>query len=127
MVEDAFKFQSYLNVLTISKFRKSVSRLRLSSHRLFIETGRWHKPESIPINERKCIICNKLEDEYHFVLECISYNDLRKQFLPVYYWKRPNMFKFIELINTENENIIKRLGTFIHNAFTVRTRILYHN
>ena len=30
--------------------------------------------------------CNKLEDEYHFVLECMSYNDLRKQLSPVYYW-----------------------------------------
>ena len=32
------------------------------------------------------IQCNKLEDEYHFVLECMLYNDLRKQLSPVYYW-----------------------------------------
>ena len=43
------KFQSYLNVCIITKFRVSVSRLRLSAHRLCIETGRWTKPNSIPV------------------------------------------------------------------------------
>lgn len=54
-----FKFQPYLNVLTIPKFRKSLSRLRVSSHRLCIETGRWHKPRSTPIGDRKCTICEQ--------------------------------------------------------------------
>ena len=87
------------------------------SDRLFVETSRWHKSKSIPINEMKCTVCNKLEDEYHSECTCISYNDLRKHLLPVYYWKRPNMFKSIDLINTENENIIY---LSLH-VFTIRT------
>lgn len=55
-----------LNNITVKKFRKSLTRLRLSSHRLKIETGRWHKPISIPVDQRKCENCNELEDEYHF-------------------------------------------------------------
>ena len=54
----------------------------MSSHRLFIETGRWRKPVSVPIDDRKCIACDKLEDEYHFVLECIHYSDLRNSLYP---------------------------------------------
>ena len=42
---------------------------RLSSHRLCIETGRWNQPTSTPINERICICCQSLEDEYHFIIE----------------------------------------------------------
>ena len=35
----------------------------------------------IPIDERKCLTCNKLEDEFHFLLECSVYNDLRNQYI----------------------------------------------
>ncbi|KAH3802567.1 hypothetical protein DPMN_156245 [Dreissena polymorpha] len=73
-----FEFQPYLNDVTIDKFRFSLSRLIVSSHRLEIESGRWHKPESIPVQERKCQHCNVLEDEFHFLFECSLYNDIRK-------------------------------------------------
>jgi len=62
-----FMFQPYLDTLNLARFRICSSLLRMSSHRLFIETGRWRKPVSVPIDDRKCIACNKLEDEYHFV------------------------------------------------------------
>ena len=65
-----FRFQPYLECFTVSKFCQALSRLRLSSHRLQIEAGRWVKPVRTPINDRKCLVCDKLEDEYHFVVEC---------------------------------------------------------
>ena len=40
-----FSFKTYLDIITVKKFRISLNRLRVSSHRLEIETGRWHKPE----------------------------------------------------------------------------------
>ena len=30
--------------------------VRMSSHRLQIEAGRWHRPQSTPLNENVCII-----------------------------------------------------------------------
>jgi len=51
----------------------------MSSHRLKVETCRWQKPTAIPFNERKCTLCLKLEDEFHFLLECPLYIDLRKK------------------------------------------------
>jgi hypothetical protein len=35
-------------------YGKPLSCFRTSSHRLKVETGKWHKPEAIPYNERKC-------------------------------------------------------------------------
>ena len=61
-----FGFKSYLNNVNIRKYRFALTRLRVSSHRLDIETGRWHKPNKIPRNDRKCQLCNSLEDEFHF-------------------------------------------------------------
>ena len=43
-----------------------MTKLSTLSHRLEIEVGRWARSNRIPIDERKCITCNKLEDEFHF-------------------------------------------------------------
>ena len=122
-----FQFQPYLNIVNLSQYRKCLSRLRLSSHRLSVETGRWHKPISIPQNERKCIFCDTLEDEYHFVLECKLYTALRKQYVSSFYWKRPNMFKFTCLMKSENEKTMKNLGIYVYKAFALRTSMIYTN
>ena len=75
----------------------------MSSHRLEIEAGRWARPKSIPLDERKCRTCNKIEDEYHFVIECTLFKEIRSEFIHKYYWKRPSMFKFVDLINSSNQ------------------------
>ena len=110
---------------SVNKFCQTLSRLRVTSHKLLIEAGRWVKPVKIPVDDRKCAICNKLEDEYHFVLECSIYVDLRKQYILRKFWVRPSMFKFIELINNENKKITRNLGTYIHNAFMLRNSVLH--
>ena len=83
-----FSFQPYLEILTIPNYRISVSRLRVSSHRLYVETGRWRRPHSVPYYERKCHIGNVLDDEYHFVLKCRMLNDLRTKYIPSTYRTR---------------------------------------
>ena len=68
----SFMYQPYLDAVNISKFRISLSELRMSSHRLYIETGRWHRPIQTSISERICHVCTTF-DEYFFVLECSLY------------------------------------------------------
>lgn len=110
-----FQFQPYLEKINIRKFSQAFSRLRMSSRRLEIESGRWARPNSIPFEDRKCILCEVLEDEFHFVIECTMPLDLTKRYIPSYFWKRPSMFKSIELINSSNETLIRKLSTFIWN------------
>jgi len=85
----------------------------MSSHRLKVETGRWQKPSAISFNERKCTLCLKLEDEFHFLLECPLYKDLRKKYVKKYYCKNTNMLTIIELITSKNETVIKKLSMFV--------------
>ena len=66
----------------------------MSVHILAVEAGIWHKPNKIPYNERKCQLCNTLEDGFHFLLECPLYYDLRKLLIYKYYWKHTNMIKY---------------------------------
>ena len=83
---------SYLNKLTNIKYRKAISKIRLSSHNLNIEIGRHRQIER---NNRKCPFCdlNELEDEYHFILICPQYCDIKIRYIKKYYYTRPTMLK----------------------------------
>ena len=120
-----FKFQSYLEFISVKKFRVALSKLRVSSHRLECEAVRWAKPVRVAYDERKCRVCNILEDEFHFIFECPVYSDLRKLYIDKYYINRPSMFKLIELFNTDRKKQIRNLSIFIFKAFEKRNRITY--
>ena len=75
---------SYSNILYQSNLddevRKTITRWRLSSHKLRIETGRYTVPKTL-IAERKCRICKILEDENHSIYKCIAHRLIRDQFI----------------------------------------------
>ena len=61
--------------------RQKLSKSRLSDHSLEIERGRYQRPYLKP-EERKCPFRpDKIEDEYHFLIECAMYRDKRQAFL----------------------------------------------
>ena len=115
-----FDLQPYLTICKVKKIRNAFTRLRVASHRLEIEAGRWNKPNATPVIDRKCKTCNVLEDEFHFILECKLYTVIRKNYINKYYWNRPNMQKLISLINSQNENDVRKLALFIYKAFDIR-------
>ncbi len=118
-----FKLQYYLKDITVTKFRVAFARFKVSSHRLEIEAGRWNRT---PIDNRRCSLCACLEDEYHFILECTMYTDIRKTYIRSYFYRRPNMVKFIQLIQSENSSIVRNLGVYIFKAFQIRNENLYN-
>ena len=59
-------------------------------------------------------------DEYHFVLECTLYAEIRKVYISKYFWNRPNMYKFIELLCTDSKKMIKKLSMYTEKAFRFR-------
>ena len=70
--------EKYLTEIRNIKHRVSMTKLRLSNHRLMIEVGR-HPPNKLESHERICQVCKTaVEDEVHFITECKLYNVLRK-------------------------------------------------
>jgi len=65
-----------LKCVKIEKFKFALYRFRVSVHRLAVGAGRCHKPNKIPYNERKCQLCNTLDDDSKPLLECPLYYDL---------------------------------------------------
>ena len=104
----------YLSNLQNDFIRVAITKLRLGSHNLFIERGRWNNTNYL---DRKCLQCNDIEDEYHFVIICPKFLDLRTKYIPKSYYTKPSMYTFLNLINNDNEKMFKNLGLFLHHAF----------
>ena len=121
-INHTFELQSYLLQIHNSKQRQALSKLRLSSHGLLIETGRHI---GIERQNRKCTFCNTndIEDEYHFVLKCPLYNDIRSNYIKRYFVNHPSVLKFTELLNS-NGKTLKNLALYIMKAFEKRNEFV---
>ena len=84
LIKTNFERESYLEQVTNIKHRTALTKFRCSSHRLLIEEGRYR---NIPREQRVCTKCNmnEIETEYHFLLVCPHYREIRTNILPKYY------------------------------------------
>ena len=111
----SFEREKYLECITSDKFRIALSKFRLSSHHLAIELGRHL---NIPRENRLCPHCNQnmVENEYHFLLTCTKYYELRKQYLKKYYYQWPTINKFESLMSSKSTKTINNVARFIFAA-----------
>ena len=79
MYKSEFGMEEYLNKITDLRYRNALTRLRTSSHTLEIERGRYTTPKT-PVSDRLCISCNVIENEFHFLINCKPYCDMRDEF-----------------------------------------------
>ena len=126
--KSGFAIEKYLSCNINEKYRIALTRLRCSSHSLEIEIGRYHYNRTDRQN-RLCKLCNMnmVENEYHFVLVCPAYNDLRRQYLPPHYCRWPSKNKFINLLKDCQTSIIKRISKFVYFAMEKRKNMLDEN
>ena len=113
LIKTNFCIELYLNSQQ-PKYRMALSRLRLSSHTLGIEIGRY--PPRIPRNERYCTYCLKhdIDDEFHFVLVCDLHIEYRCMYIPRYYRTRTSMVKFIELMKLDDARIQLNVAKYVY-------------
>ena len=70
-----YKCEDYLRQVTNVQHRITLTKLRLSNHKLAIETGRYVRPYKKP-EDRICPICKKdVEDEIYFLTLCPAYQE----------------------------------------------------
>ena len=101
--KQSFELEHYLSVLP-KKFRIVLSQLRLSAHHLRIETGRYAH-NRVDRALRLCTLCDRsdIEDEYHFVLICPVYSQIRQKYIRPFYYLRPSVYKFIKLMQSNQK------------------------
>ena len=70
-VKRNYTFENYLSEIINPNHRVAVTKLRTSTHKFPIETGRY---KNIPRTKRKCTICDADEsgDEFHYLMKCTN-------------------------------------------------------
>ena len=63
-----------------------------------------------------------IEDEYHFLLVCDKFNNLRNKYVPRYFRNRPSMSKYVELMQMcmEDTTLCKNVAVYVYHAFKQR-------
>ena len=78
-----YSMAEYLYTVSDKKLRSTLTRYRLSGHKLMIEMGR-HRKTWLPPEQRLCSHCdlNQMETELHFLTECSKYQTIRYHYYP---------------------------------------------
>ena len=105
-----YGYCKYLNVLD-TKRRISLCKFRCANHKLPVVTGRY---DGIDRNVRFCTLCDNsnIGDEYHYLYECPTLCEKRRNYLKKYYRTRPNTIKTNELFINGNKKILNDLAAF---------------
>ena len=124
-IKDKFEPAIHLTTLKVPLHRIAISKLRLSAHRLPIETGRY---EQIPREERLCPFgCNQMGDEQHYLFHCEHpfIQDLRKPFMNQLAQLDPNTMsmgdkeKLRMLLKSPSNEVQVIFGKFSHNILKI--------
>ena len=115
--------EKYLSEVRNTEHRIAMSKLRLSSHTLEIERGRYSNTQA---EERYCTHCKALgstlvEDEKHFLLHCPMSKELREKCLPIEILN-DNVLSDNEKFTTimTNSVLIQSTAKFVYEAFKNR-------
>jgi hypothetical protein len=114
-----FGFENYLSVIGNFEHRRCLTKLRISAHRLHIETGRY---QGIPPHQRLCEQCDsgEVEDEIHFLLCCSKFREERQQLFKTISQSCNNFLQlnprenFYWLMTCEDVSVLKELCHFIY-------------
>ena len=108
---------------TTSKYHRSLlTKFRCGVLDLEINKGRHH---NIPREHRLCTYCNlgKVEDEFHFLLECPCYSELRLIYFPRHFYITPNLISFSEMMKTTNKSLLYKICIFLEKGLKYRAEI----
>ena len=108
--------------------RKTLVKLRMSSNKLRIETGRYNNIH----DERLCSLCScdRIEDETHFLLDCLSFSSIRDMFFSKLEPKIPFLrlqsheTLLSHLMNSTDYFINIQLISFISSCFELRDKLV---
>ena len=124
-----YETESYVASGMSFKFRSVLARLRSGILPLEIEIGRYH---GLPVHERLCKICrtNTVEDESHFLFECVAYSTQRE----IYFNKIINVeagFLSMDLDSKfhviMSKSCVGETAKYVYNIYTTRQQILYND
>ena len=77
-------------------------------------------------NQRCCQCCNSndIEDEFHFICVRQSFTNIRKKYIKKCYYIRPSVFKYLQLLQSNNRTKLIILCLFVKDSLKVRSTLI---
>ena len=102
----------YIKYSICQNVYRPIASIRMRSNRLAVEVGSWSGRQSGRIDyvDRKCVQCECLEDEFHFIYECSLYTDIRRKYITKYQQGNYSMATLVKLLCTPDIKICNNLG-----------------
>jgi hypothetical protein len=124
-LKHTFSREKYLDINNY-KYRKYVTKIRISNHNLPIERGRYN---NIDINDRTCRMCTNshIGDEFHLLMACDhnELNILRNDFFEDIFKILPpiqdfsNELKFVYIFSMMDQSILTATAKYITKCLDV--------
>ena len=98
-------FENFLSDIQNDKLRRQLIWFRVTSHTLEIKFGRFMGSTR---QDRICKVCNNnaVESEYHFLLCCPVYSNIRQTHLGKRFIRWPSIQKYNKTMASENKTLI---------------------
>lgn len=110
----------YLSILKSYEKRRIFSMLRSKSLRLKNNLYRLKLSSDNLCNE-----CMEVEDEYHFIFECMLYNNFRKEIIaPIIVKDRKSVHTLYILLNSSNECFLNAIVSFVKAILKIRNDLM---
>ena len=108
--------EAYVKQIMPFPFRSALAKIRCGVAPIRIETGRYGS-RRIPVEERVCMNCvNEIEDEFHVLMKCELYDDLRMELVEKAYQILP---EFAMISEREKFNVLLSNEKIVY--FTAKT------
>ena len=142
LFKSSFTKEPYIDLERNRNQRAFITRLKIGSHLLNIERGRWTRPVT-PVEHRICSYCAQsssastspwfrpttvsIDDEYHFLMNCSRFNVVRDSaFQDISLPNFANLSKmnqFCTLLCPTEAKTVRIVNNFIKEMFKVREKI----
>ena len=108
--KESLEIEKYFSILPLD-LSLMFCKFRCMGHKMPIEIGRYMDIER---NLRYCHLCDKdlLGDEFHYLFDCMFFNNERKIYLKRFYWVHPNAVKFKEIMCSSDKTSLLKLAIF---------------
>ena len=130
MVYKTYKYshgkEKYTEILP-KHLKKALIQFRMGTYKLPVNN---RKRFNVPRADRHCTICDKcvMGDEIHFLYECTKLNNLRAKYLFSPDIRREsNVFKFVNIMQTNDPETIGNLAKFIFILAWIETIHMTYN
>jgi hypothetical protein len=111
----------YLTLNLPRRLLTTFARFRTGSHNLQIEVGRRY---NLAREDRLCKFCgeneniNVVEDEYHVLLECSCFSDIRNWYIGKHV-SAVNLYNFVNIMKSKDRSCILDVSHFIHTIVAI--------